>query len=178
MSGGNSAMLAGSPEEAEAICYEAISLLREIDDKWSLAWGLNALGHAALQLDHLEVARASFEECVSVARHIGNPGALIGSFLGAAMLATKLFQKQLDENGQERTLSLLNAIRLLGAIPSLNQNLHTFFWVGWWSDVYERAIAQGRGLTTDETWEKAFTEGGRLSVQEAMAIALQELQGE
>ncbi len=58
MSGGNSAMIAGSPEKAEAICYEATKLLREIDDKWSLAWGLNALGHAALQLEHLDVAHA------------------------------------------------------------------------------------------------------------------------
>src|SRR5262249_19721093 len=62
MSGGNSAMIAGSPEKAEAICYEAIKLLREIDDKWSLAWGLNGLGHAVLQLDHLDVARGAFEE--------------------------------------------------------------------------------------------------------------------
>ena len=176
MSGGNSAMITGSPEKAEAICYEAIRLLREIDDKWSLAWGLNALGHAALQLDHLEVARTSFEECITVARNIGNPGALTASFLGAAMVATRLFQKQLDENGKEQTSSLMNAICLLGAIPSLNQNLHMFFWVGWWRDVYEQAIAQVRGMTTDETWKRAFAEGGMLSMQQAQAIALQELQ--
>lgn len=70
----------------------------------------------------------------------------------------------------------MNAIRLLGAIPSLNQNLHMFFWVGWWSDVYEQVIARVREMATDETWEKAFAEGGTLSMQQAMAIALQELQ--
>jgi len=175
MSGGNSAMIAGSAEKAEAICYEAIKLLREIDDKWSLAWGLNALGHAALQLDHLEVARASFEECMSVARNIGNPGALIASLVGAGMIATRLFQKQPDQNGEEQTSHLMNAVRLLGAIPSLNQNIHMFFWVGWGSDVYEQAVARSREMTTDETWERAFAEGGTLSMQEALVIAVQEL---
>src|ERR1044071_8635325 len=156
MSGGNSAMIAGSPEKAEAICYEAIKLLREIDDKWSLAWGLNALGHAALQLDHLDVARASFEECIDAARNIGNPGALIASFLGTAIMAGELFQKKQATNGEEQSLRLTNTIRLLGAIPTLNQNLHMFFWVGWWGDVYQQALAQIRGMTTDEVWERAL----------------------
>jgi hypothetical protein len=70
----------------------------------------------------------------------------------------------------------MNAIRLLGAIPSLNQNIHMFFWVGWGSDVYEQAVARSREMTTDETWKRTFVEGGRLSMQEALAIAGQELQ--
>ena len=176
MSGGNSAMITGSPEKAEAISLEAVSLLREIDDKWSLAWGLNSLGHAALQLDHLEVARASFEECIAVARNIGNPGALIASFLGAAMVTTRLFEKSRDDHEKEQTSRLMNAIRLLGVIPSLTQNLHMFFWVGWGSDVYEQAVAQTRGMTTDETWEKTLAEGETLSLPQAMSIALEELQ--
>jgi tetratricopeptide (TPR) repeat protein len=175
MSGGNTALITGSPEEAEAIASEAIGLLREIDDKWSLAWGLNSLGHAALQLGHLEVARASFEECIVVARNIGNPGALIASFLGTAMVAAKRFQ-QSTVNGKEETASLINAIRLLGAIPSLNQNLHMFFWLGWWRDVYEQTLAQVRALTSEEAWEKAFAEGGGLSMQQALGLATQELQ--
>ncbi|HLO14751.1 MAG TPA: hypothetical protein VK206_07980, partial [Anaerolineales bacterium] len=178
MSGGNSAMIAGSPEKAEAICSEAISLLREIDDKWSLAWGLNGLGHAALPLGHLNVARTSFEECIAVARNIGNPGALIGSLLGTAMLAAKLFQEQTTKSEKEQTSSLMNAVRLLGAIPVLNQNLHMFFWLGWWRDVYEQTITQVRGMVRDEIWEKAFAEGETLSMQEALTIALQELQGQ
>ena len=176
MSGGNTALITGSPEEAEAIAAEAIGLLREIDDKWSLVWGLNELGHAALQLDHLGIASASFEECISVARNIGNPSALIASFLGAAMVAAKLFQKQPVANGNGEASRLVNAIRLLGAIPSLNKNLHMFFWLGWWRDVYEQAIAQVRGMTTDETWERAFAEGGTLSMQQVLAIVQQELQ--
>jgi len=176
MSGGNTALITGSPEEAEAISSEAIGLLREIDDKWSLAWGLNSLGHAALELDHLETARVSFEECISVARNIGNPGALIASFLGTALVAAKLFQQRPAANGNQETSRLVNAIRLLGAIPSLNKNIHMFFWVGWSRDIYERAIAQIREMAADETWEKAFAEGAALSMQQAVAIALQELQ--
>jgi hypothetical protein len=176
MSGGNSALLTRSPEEAEALCSEAIGLLREIDDKWSLAWGLNALGHAALQLDHLEVARASFEECIAVARNIGNPGAMIACLLGAAIVAIRLFQKQSMGNGKEVTPSLVNAVRLLSAIPSLNQNLHTFFWLGWWRNVYEQTTSQAKALTPDEIWKQAFAEGEMLSMQQAVTLALEELQ--
>jgi len=178
VSGGNSALLVGSPEEAEAISFEAIGLLREIDDKWSLAWGLNALGHAALQLEHLEVARASFEECIHVARNIGNPGALNACYLGAAIVAAKLFQKQPAADGKGNVSRLEDSIRLLGVIPSLNQNLHTFFWLGWWRDVYQQTVAQVREMTTPEIWEKAFAEGEALSASEALAIALQELKSE
>jgi predicted ATPase len=175
VSGGNSAMIAGSPEEAEKICLEAITLLREIDDKWSLAWGLNGLGHAALQLDHLDVARNAFEECIAVARNIGNPGALICSLLGVATLAARRYQKQSTGNGNEHASSFVNAVRLLGAIPALNQNLHSFFWVGWWRDVYEQTVAQVKEMTTEETWKNAFEKGAAFTMQQALAIALQEL---
>jgi hypothetical protein len=70
----------------------------------------------------------------------------------------------------------MNAVRLLGAIPSLNKNVHTFFWLGWWREIYERTIAQVRKITANETWEKAFAEGETLSMQQALTIALQELQ--
>jgi predicted ATPase/tetratricopeptide (TPR) repeat protein len=176
MSGGNSALLTGSPEEAEAICYEAIELLREIDDKWSLAWGLNALGHAALQLGHLDVARSAFEECIAVARNIGNPGALIACLLGAAIVAAGLFEKQPEGETTSSSPSLENSVRLLGAIPSLNVNVHMFFWLGWWRRVYEQTLAEVRVITPQETWETVFSEGKELSMQQALAIALQELQ--
>lgn len=176
MSGGNTALIVGDAQKAEAICFEAISLLREIDDKWSLAWGLNGLGHASLQLGKLEQARVSFEECIAVARNIGNPGALISTMLGTAILATIQFQNQ--DPVRETAPGLANTVRLLGAIPTLNQNVHMFFWLGWWSDVYEQAVAQTRSVMGDnETWEKALAEGKTLSMQQALAIALQELQG-
>jgi hypothetical protein len=70
----------------------------------------------------------------------------------------------------------MNAVRLLGAIPSLNQNIHMFFWVGWGNDVYEQAVARTREMTTDKAWERAFAEGSALSMPEALAIAVQELQ--
>ena len=173
MSGGNIALIAGNPQKAEEICLEAIGFLRQIDDNWSLAWGLNSLGHAALQLGHLEVARASFEECIAVASNIGNPGALIATTLGVAILAAMPFQNQPD--AKQSTPSLINAVRLLGAIPALNQNIHMFFWLGWWSGVYERAVAQLHSLTNNEVWEKAFAEGEKLSLQQAVSTALQEL---
>jgi len=37
------------------------------------------------------------------------------------------------------------------------------------------ALARSREMTTDETWERAFAEGGTLSMQEALVIAVQEL---
>jgi tetratricopeptide (TPR) repeat protein len=174
MSGGNIALIAGDLQKSEAICLEAISLLKQIDDKWSLAWGLNGLGHASLSLGKLDQARASFEECLSVARNIGNPGAQISALLGVAILAATPYLHQ--SNREKRASSLINAIRLLGAIPSLNQNVHMFFWFGWWSGVYEQIVDQVRTAADRDTGENAFAEGAGLSMQQALAIALHELQ--
>ncbi len=174
MSGGNTALIMGNPQNAEALCFEAIGLLREVDDQWSLAWGLNSLGHASLQLGKLEQARASFEECIAVARNIGNPGATISTLLGIAILATTRFQNQ--AHTKEPDPGLINAVRLLGAIPALNQSVHMVFWLGWWSEVHERAVLQARRVMDDATWEKTFAEGAALTMQQAAAIALQEVQ--
>jgi len=172
MADGNAALVADGPEKAHSIYSEATNLLREIDDKWSLAWGLNGLGHASLQLGQVEKARSSFEECIAVARNIGNPGALISSLLGVAMLAARPFQNMAEIN--EPVPRLINAVRLLGAIPPLNQNSHMFFWPGW-REMYERANAQLHAIAGEEIWEKAITEGERLSMQQALALALEEL---
>ncbi|HJS17940.1 MAG TPA: DUF4062 domain-containing protein [Anaerolineales bacterium] len=174
MSGGNSALIAGDPHKSESICSEAISLLKQIDDKWSLAWGLNGLGHASLHLGKLDQARSSFEECLSVARNIGNPGAQISAILGVAILAATPYLNH--AGGEVHASSLINAIRLLGSIPGLNQNVHMFFWFGWWSGVYEQTVGQVRAAVDHDTWENAFAEGGGFSMQQALAIALHELQ--
>lgn len=50
------------------------------------------------------------------------------------------------------------------------------FLAGWWRHVYEQTLAQVGEMTTDETWERAFAEGGALSMQQVLAIAQQELQ--
>jgi len=173
MSDGNIALITETPQKAQPIYSEAISLLREIDDKWGLAWGLNGLGHASLQLGQVDLARASFEECIAVARTIGNPGALISSLLGAAILAAMPFKNGPD--AKEPGLSLISAVRLLGAIPPLSQNSHMFFWMGW-HEIYQRAVAKVREIAGAEIWEQAFAEGQTLSMPQAVALALQELQ--
>jgi len=89
------------------------------------------------------------------------------------MMKSSGFQNQAGR--KKHAPSLVNAVRLLGVIPALNQNVHMFFWLGWWREVYERAIAQLRAITSQKTWEKAFAEGEALSLRGAVAIALQEL---
>jgi tetratricopeptide (TPR) repeat protein len=164
MADGNTALVAETPEKAEAIYTEAIGLLKEIDDKWSLAWALCGLGHAALQRDKRDLARASFEECFAVARNIGNPGALISSLFGSAVYAIT----------KKTPSALANAIRLLAAIPPLNEKAHMYYWAGW-NKLYERALAQAREMTEADLWNRTFAEGATLSMQEAVGIALSEL---
>ena len=173
MSGGNAALLLEDAHKAEAICFEAIRLLRQIDDRWSLAWALSSLGHASLQLGKTEQARASFDECIRFAREIGNPGALLSTMLGVAILSATRFQNR--ANATEDSSSLLNAIRLLGAIPAQNENVHMFFWLGWWSEVHQNAVRSTRNDMDEETWQKAYSEGKALSMQQALEVALHEL---
>jgi hypothetical protein len=175
MSGGNAILIYGDADKAEAICFEAIRLLRQIDDRWSLAWALNGLGHASLQLGKLEQARASFDKCIAFALDIGNPGALISTILGVAILSTTLFQSQV--NRVEDTSRLLNVVRLLGSIPALNENVHMFFWEGWWAEVHEKAALLTRSALEEEAWKETYAEGKTLSMQQAAEIAMQELRG-
>jgi predicted ATPase len=173
MSGGNTALILGDAHKAEAICFEAIHLLRQIDDQWSLAWALNGLGHASLQLGKTDQARASFDECIKFARDIGNPGALISTILGVAILSATQFQNRGNAEGDSS--SLLGAIRLLGAIPSLNETVHMFFWLGWWAEVHQKAVLLTRNCLDEEAWQKAYSEGKTFSMQQALEVALHEL---
>jgi hypothetical protein len=50
-----------------------------------------------------------------------------------------------------------------------------FFWPGW-HEIYERANAQVRAIAGEAIWEEAIAEGERLSMQQALALALEELQ--
>jgi hypothetical protein len=50
-----------------------------------------------------------------------------------------------------------------------------FFWPGW-PEIYERAKAQILAIVRDDVWEKGICEGELLSMQQALALALQELQ--
>ena len=174
ISEGNLALVTGIPQKAEPVYDEAISLLREIDDKWGLAWGLNGLGHASLQLDQVDLARSSFEEGIAVARNIGNPGALLASLLGTAILAARPSQSM---SGKKSPIpSLINAIKLLGAIPALTQNSHVLFWIGW-RELYEQAVAKIHAIAAEDIWAKAFAEGQALTMAQAATLALRELDG-
>jgi hypothetical protein len=132
------------------------------------------LGHTSLQLGKWEQARLNFEECIACARDIGNPGALISTLLGVAILSATQFQNQANAEGEDPS-SLLNSIRLLGAIPALNENVHMFFWLGWWAEVHEKAVLLTRNCVDEEIWQKAYSEGEVFSMQEALEVALQEL---
>ena len=77
---------------------------------------------------------------------------------------------------QDQAQHLGNAIRLLGAIPALYHNSQRFFWIGW-RDIYERAVVRIREIAgSDEIWEKVYAEGQKLSMPEAVTLALHELQ--
>ncbi|HXD10641.1 MAG TPA: hypothetical protein VN653_11310, partial [Anaerolineales bacterium] len=89
-----------------------------------------------------------------------------------AILAARQTHSAHDEPAP--TPGLINAIRLLGALPSLTQSSHMLFWTGW-REIYERAVARIHDVADKETWAKAYTEGQGLTLAQAVAIALQEL---
>ena len=72
--------------------------------------------------------------------------------------------------------SLINATKLLGAIPALTQNSHVLFWVGW-RELYEQAVAKIHAVAAEDIWSNAFAEGQALTMAQAATLALHELNG-
>ena len=150
----------GGYERAAALFEEALVLRREIGDRIGLAANLNALGMAALGRGDPEAAKSLIVESLT-----------LGSVLGYDLLAAENLEVLAAVTGGRGEES--RAARLWGAAEALRESL----------DVpvppSERALrgsyaAAARSRLGEEAWEKAQAEGRAMTLEGAVAYALQE----
>lgn len=134
---------AGEVDEAARLLGESLELARSLDDRHGMALALNGSGHTELARGRVERAEELFREGIEVAAEIGDQQAVKRSLEGLARVA--------GARGDSARASMLQgaASQLAGPVVS------------------EEAVID---LERDEV---AFTRGTELSLDEAVAFALQ-----
>jgi predicted ATPase/DNA-binding SARP family transcriptional activator/DNA-binding CsgD family transcriptional regulator len=155
-------LLEGDFERGATLSEEAAVLYRECGYKGGLQWGLNNVGWAALLQGDNQRAEASFEESLTLCLELGDsltpPKCLEG-------LACKF-----EAEGQAE-----RAVRLFGAAEALREAVGSEHMPeeDAWSEPY---LAAARARLDEASWEEAWTEGGAMSMEQAIEFALLEVE--
>jgi tetratricopeptide (TPR) repeat protein len=194
--------LAGSKEnqEARSILDQALALFTEMNDTWGLARALNWIGILLFREADYERARTLFEQSLELRRQIGNPWAIgqmleiMAAFscrLGDYKRAVSLFAESLtiaQELGDKYSIAHclmkmagvigvmgqpLRAVRLYGAAEALRNMIGAHIEPRDRPD-YERDLTTIRARLDDATFEAAWAEGRKLTLEQAVADALSE----
>jgi predicted ATPase/DNA-binding CsgD family transcriptional regulator len=193
---------AGPDEYREGLdlCEEGLLLLREVNDRQGIAQGLNILGELTRLHQDYERAREAYEECLILAREMGDrmrEAMLVGNlgylakYQGDLERARELYRQALsvsldiddDQNIAWALVSLGGAAndlgqpergaRLLGAAGALMDAKGFRPQISDLPD-YERAEAAIREQLGAEAFEAAQARGRAMSLEEAVADALDE----
>jgi len=183
------------------LCEEGLTVLRELDDKPGIAYALNILGEAARQNGDFEAARLYYEESLSIVKETGESQreamlisnlSLVASHQGNYQLALQLARQSLALAGELKSdfrqscfladfagpAAALGqperAARLLGASYAQYEALGArHFPVDQLE--FDRFEAAARNLMGDVSFQAAWLEGQSMTLQEAVAYALGEL---
>jgi predicted ATPase len=150
----------GQLEDGRGHCQTSVDLLRQHGDRWGLARALNRLGFALLALNDVPYAKTCFTESLDLWQSMGNRRGIIHGLIGLGGVAA--------EEGQPD-----RAARLLGAVECLSRET---LYVAYGLDRarYERTLDRARSHLTEAAWNAAFASGQALTLEQAVAFALEE----
>ncbi len=152
------ALLSGDYEQADAILQEMVTLAKELGNRMGYLWTRVHLGHVALQAGDLAEARTIFAETAQNFHEDGNTTGVVFSLEGLAGLSVAVGKP-------ERAASLIgwtDATRkqILNPRPFLEQ-----------ANVDQTVAACLARMTAATFWD-AYEEGKRMTLDEAVAYAL------
>jgi len=173
MGTGQMAVLEGDLNKARLNFKEAVDLMRQASDNLSLSWALNDLGHVMLMQGELDQAGIYLLESLTTANEIGIQGVLLISLVGIAALIARR-STNLPDAQQQDTSELPTAAHLCGATVPFMDTPGIFVWADS-KTLYEAAILQVQSLMDADLWEKAYSEGQNLPLDQAVALAIQAL---
>jgi predicted ATPase/class 3 adenylate cyclase len=153
-------LLEGNYERGAALNEEAVAVFREHGYKGGFELALDNLGWAALLQGDYDRARTSYQESLTLCKELGDKWIASESLEGMACIAAA-------EGEAER------AARLFGAAQALNEAggyLHTPEEAAW----REPYLATARSRLGEEPWEEALAEGRAMTLERAIAYALEE----
>ncbi len=189
----------GGYEAAGPVCREGLAMLREMEDEAGVAQALNVLGELARTDGHEELARGYYEEALSIARAIGDRLREVLQLQNLGLLAQRVeaygeaeawFREAVVAAGDlgnrytvahalkslvgayartrpERAARLIGAgervFDELGALPDRGDR-----------EVFEENKVAAREELGEEAFAAALARGRAMSVEEAVAFALEE----
>jgi predicted ATPase/DNA-binding CsgD family transcriptional regulator len=193
----------GQPDEYEqavADCEESLALLRELDDKPGVAQALMVRGEIARRQGDLPCAKEAYQESLDIGRETGDKlreGVMLG-FLGLIALregddeqAQAQYQQSLSlsveighkvgvvdalaglAEAAEYLGQLERAARLFSAADAFYE-MHGFVLQAVYKLDYERRKGRVREQLDKATFEVLWAEGQAMSLEEAIAYALEE----
>ena len=149
----------GDLKHARSYLEEGLTISRELRDKERLAYALNCLGDVTHAEGDARRAEALYKESIALYRESESKRWSDLPLGGLARLA--------DESGQSK-----KAVRLFGAAEGLRQALGMRLQPPARA-IYERWVADARAQLDAETFEQAWREGKALSLEQAIADALE-----
>jgi hypothetical protein len=148
----------GDYATAGTLRAESAVIAREIGDRDTLGTSLMGLAvMARAQAEHAEAA-ALWKEALIVSSEIDHPWSVLRALAGLAGLATVAADHE-------------RAARLFGAVEALREASGTreaFFWRA----INDRDLADVRASLGDETFAAAWAEGRAMTLEQAVAYAL------
>ncbi len=157
---GGLAVMKGDYALARALYEEGLVTFRELGVALYAAWMLCNLGHVAVLEGDYPAARLRYAESLPLARKSGDKDGVMQCLGGLGTAAAGL------EQGEK-------GARLLGASDVLRERIAAFMQ----EDAlmaYEHGIALTRARLGDEQFERAWQEGRAMTMEQAIAYALEE----
>jgi predicted ATPase/DNA-binding CsgD family transcriptional regulator len=155
---------------ARALLEQALAIRREMGEQLKLPEILDSLGHAALREGDYDTAAACFRESLTFGTELGTRRYTWVWVAGLAVLAGA----QRAEAGAGE-LGLRQAAKLFGASEGLREAAGVKLDPPLRAEL-DRDIAAIRAQLDEEAWQNAWEEGRSMSMEQAIAEALQSLE--
>jgi len=156
---GEVALRQGDYQRATKLVEESLELRRQIGNKWGIGVSLGTLGWAAMRAGDWKRAVARLCESLDVRREIGDKG-------GSAWCLERLGEIAIAQERAE------NAVRLYGAASALRASIGSVIDPVDLPD-YESRLTSLVAALGEPRFVAAWDEGGALTLQQAVALALE-----
>jgi predicted ATPase/DNA-binding SARP family transcriptional activator len=155
---GSSAGDLGDCDRAYQLHNESLAIRRQLGDKSGIANSLSDLGSVAYQQGKLGEACSCYVESLELLRELGDKEHILDCLEGIAEVASALEQVE-------------NAARLWGAAEALRDAMNAPISKGNLSS-YTESVSMARSKLTPENWGDAWEQGRRLTLEQAIPMAL------
>jgi predicted ATPase/DNA-binding CsgD family transcriptional regulator len=176
---GDQSTILSDYDSAKAFIDESLSLFLAADDKRGIAISHNNLGNIALGQGNYEAARTSYQESLALSYKIGSKQHIAHTLSGLAGVAVAIRLQDVTSSQHTRTMLPSDfyerAARWLGAIATLLQEIGGVL-EPMERSINEQAAAAARLALGEEAFEKAWKAGQIISLEQAIALALETAQ--